>query len=182
MERTSNQPTFLDNATSDLGGLRTAEFFHKCNDLIPRNELAEPLKDMCKNTTDKGGASNYPLVMMIKCMMLQKWFNLSDPMLEEMLVRAFPCCPQKRCSKTSPYIPMSAVASQHIPHGYPLNSSSQPVAHVYRQLPEASFAPQAPPPQSVSCLRRLWANRKGCRSFDPDILHIYGRNSPILGH
>jgi transposase, IS5 family len=85
MERTSNQPTFLDNLTSDLGGRRTADFFGKCNELIPWNELAEPLRDMYRNHTDKGGASNYPLVMMIKCMMLQKWFNLSDPMLEEML-------------------------------------------------------------------------------------------------
>jgi len=85
MERTSNQPSFLDSLTSDLGGHRTGEFFRKCNQLIPWNELAKPLKDMYTNNTDKGGASNYPLVMMIKCMMLQKWFNLSDPMLEEML-------------------------------------------------------------------------------------------------
>ena len=91
MERTSNQPTFIDSLTSDMGGLRTSEFFRKCNELIPPacagrwNELAEPLKDMYKNNTDKGGASNYPLVMMIKCMMIQRWFNLSDPMLEEML-------------------------------------------------------------------------------------------------
>ena len=85
MERTNNQPTFLDSLTSDLGGRRTAAFFSKCDELIPWNELAERLKDMYKNNTDKGGASNYPLVMMIKCMMLQKWFNLSDPMLEEML-------------------------------------------------------------------------------------------------
>jgi IS5 family transposase len=85
MERTSNQPTFLDSLTSDLGGRRTAEFFHKCDKMIPWNDLAEPLRDMYKNNTDRGGASNYALVMMIKCMMLQKWFNLSDPMLEEML-------------------------------------------------------------------------------------------------
>jgi len=85
MERTTNQPTFLDSLTSDLGGRRTSEFFRKCNELIPWNELSEPLKGMYKNNTDKGGASNYPLVMMVKCMMLQKWFNLSDPMLEEML-------------------------------------------------------------------------------------------------
>jgi IS5 family transposase len=85
MERTSNQPGFLDSLTSDLGGRRTAEFFDKCNRLIPWSDLAAPLADMYKNNTDKGGASNYPLVMMIKCMMLQKWFNLSDPMLEEML-------------------------------------------------------------------------------------------------
>jgi IS5 family transposase len=85
MERTSNQPTFLDSLTSELGGRRTAQFFKKCDQLIPWNDLAEPLKEMYKNNTDKGGASNYPLVMMIKCMMLQRWFNLSDPMLEEML-------------------------------------------------------------------------------------------------
>ena len=85
MERKTNQPTFLDSLTSDLGGHRTSEFFSKCDRLIPWNELAEPLKDMYTNNTAKGGASNYPLAMMIKCMMLQKWFNLSDPMLEEML-------------------------------------------------------------------------------------------------
>ena len=65
MERTSNQPTFLDSLTSDLGGPRTAEFFHKCDKMIPWNELAEPLKDMYRNNTNRGGASNYPLVMMI---------------------------------------------------------------------------------------------------------------------
>lgn len=85
MERTNSQPTFLDNLTADLGGRRTAVFFRKCDELIPWNELARPLKGMYRNNTDKGGASNYPLVMMIKCMMLQRWFNLSDPMLEEML-------------------------------------------------------------------------------------------------
>ena len=86
MERQNNQLTFLDNVTSDLGGKRTAEFFAKCDKYIPWGELAEPLKDMYANNTSKGGASNWPIVMMIKCMMLQKWFNLSDPMLEEMLL------------------------------------------------------------------------------------------------
>ncbi len=42
MERTSNQPTFLDSLTSDLGGRRTARFFQKCDHLIPWNELGEP--------------------------------------------------------------------------------------------------------------------------------------------
>lgn len=41
---------------------------------------------MYSNNTSKGGASNWPVVMMVKCMMLQKWFNLSDPMLEKMLL------------------------------------------------------------------------------------------------
>jgi hypothetical protein len=33
--------------------------------MIPWNEPAEPSKDMCKKNTDRGGASNYSLVMMI---------------------------------------------------------------------------------------------------------------------
>lgn len=86
MERKNNQLTFLDNLTSNLGGKRTAEFFAKCDKFIPWQQLAEPLKDMYSNNTSKGGASNWPIVMMIKCIMLQKWFNLSDPMLEEMLL------------------------------------------------------------------------------------------------
>jgi len=44
MERTSNQPTFLDSLTSNLSGRRTAEFFGKCDKLIP---LSDPmLKEM----------------------------------------------------------------------------------------------------------------------------------------
>ena len=85
MERKTHQLTFLDNVTSDLGGKRTAAFFAKCDLYIPWKTLAEPLKEMYSNDTSKGGASNWPVVMMVKCMMLQKWFNLSDPMLEEML-------------------------------------------------------------------------------------------------
>lgn len=86
MERNNLQPTFLDGLTNDLGGKRTAEFFDKCNMLIPWDQLATPLKDMYSNHTAKGGASNWPVVMMIKCMLLQRWFGLSDPMLEEMLL------------------------------------------------------------------------------------------------
>jgi len=35
MERQINQPSFLDSLTADLGGRRTAEFFQKCDKLIP---------------------------------------------------------------------------------------------------------------------------------------------------
>ncbi len=84
MERKNNQPTLLDNVTSNLGGKHTAAFFTKCDPCIPWESLAAPLHDRYSGNTAKGGASNRPVVMMIKCMMLQKWFNLSDPMLEEM--------------------------------------------------------------------------------------------------
>ncbi|HUV92705.1 MAG TPA: hypothetical protein VMV80_06435 [Anaerolineales bacterium] len=45
-ERKTNQLTFLDNITSDLGGKRTAVFFAKCDQYITWNALAEPLQDM----------------------------------------------------------------------------------------------------------------------------------------
>lgn len=46
MERKTNQLTFLDNITNDLGGKRTAAFFIKCDQYIPWETLAEPLKDI----------------------------------------------------------------------------------------------------------------------------------------
>ena len=49
MERKTNQLTFLDNVTRDLGGKRTAAFFAKCDQYIPWLALAEPLKDMYDN-------------------------------------------------------------------------------------------------------------------------------------
>ena len=62
MERKTGQLSFLDRLTADIGGRRTAEFFQKCNKLIPWQLLAQPLKDMYRNNTDKGGASNWPVV------------------------------------------------------------------------------------------------------------------------
>ncbi len=53
MERKTGQLSFLDSLTADIGGRRTAEFFQKCNKLIPWQLLAQPLKDMYRNNTDK---------------------------------------------------------------------------------------------------------------------------------
>ena len=52
MERKTGQLSFLDSLTADIGGRRTAEFFQKCNKLIPWQLLAQPLKDMYRNNTD----------------------------------------------------------------------------------------------------------------------------------
>ncbi len=39
MERKTNQLTFLDNVTRELGGKRTAAFFAKCDQYIPWTAL-----------------------------------------------------------------------------------------------------------------------------------------------
>jgi len=85
MERQNDQLSLLGQLANDLGGKRTAEPFRKCDKYTPSNDLAEPLKAMYANNTNKGGASTWPAVMMIKCMMLPRCFNLLDPMLEGIL-------------------------------------------------------------------------------------------------
>jgi hypothetical protein len=60
MERKTNQLTFLDNVTRDLGGKRTAAFFAKCDQYIPWAALSEPLKDMYDNTTSKAAPVTGP--------------------------------------------------------------------------------------------------------------------------
>lgn len=84
MERKLAEPTFFDIAAADLGGPRTQAFFEKCERLIPWTQLAAALKDLYGDH-DEGGRPPWPVVLMVKCLMLQKWFGLSDPQLEEML-------------------------------------------------------------------------------------------------
>lgn len=84
MERKLAEATLMDATVAELGGPRTAAFFEKCQRLIPWSKLAAPLSDMYEDR-GSGGRPAWPLVMMVKCLMLQKWFNLSDPQLEEQL-------------------------------------------------------------------------------------------------
>ena len=86
MEKQNQQPTFLDGLTADLGGPKTAALFAKCDRYIPWDRLAAPLADLFDEADPaRGGRPHYPLVMMLKCLLLQKWFHLSDPNLEETL-------------------------------------------------------------------------------------------------
>jgi IS5 family transposase len=89
MERRFEQPTFVDAAAVELGGPRTMAFLDKCERLIPWDELAASVGDVFakpqKGATSRGGRPHWPVKLYVKCMMLQKWFALSDPQLEEQL-------------------------------------------------------------------------------------------------
>ena len=85
MERQMNNPTFADAATMDLGCPRTAEFFDKCDRFIPWQILADSVADVFAADQGQGGRPHYPVGMMLKCLMIAKWFGLSDPLLEGML-------------------------------------------------------------------------------------------------
>lgn len=84
MERRLAERSFVDEMTCDLGGRRTTAFFEKCNRLIPWSQLAQSLGRLYEDGGG-GGRPAWPVVLMIKSLLVQKWFNLSDPQLEEML-------------------------------------------------------------------------------------------------
>lgn len=89
MERKSDQATFVDAAVLELGGPRTISFLDKCERLIPWSDLARSVADVfarpVKGEASRGGRPHWPVKLYVKCLLLQKWFNLSDPQLEEQL-------------------------------------------------------------------------------------------------
>jgi IS5 family transposase len=84
MQRINVQPTFTDAAVAELGGPRTTAFLARCQALVPWDELAGSIAHLFP-AQPKGGRPFWPAVTMLKCVMLQKWFDLSDPQAEEQL-------------------------------------------------------------------------------------------------
>lgn len=84
MQRKNAQPTFTDASVAELGGPRTAAFLQRCQSLIDWPSLAGSIAHLFP-AHPQGGRPFWPAVTMLKCVMLQKWFNLSDPQLEEQL-------------------------------------------------------------------------------------------------
>jgi IS5 family transposase len=53
-------------------------------ELFDFNQLAQPLNDLFDDAR-KPGRPHWPVELMLKCLLLQKWFGLSDPQAEELL-------------------------------------------------------------------------------------------------
>lgn len=86
MERRASQPTLMDGYISELGDPRIRAKLARLNDAVPWKALAAKILPTYRNDSDQGGRPNLPVVMMLKIVMLQKWFNLSDPAMEGMLL------------------------------------------------------------------------------------------------
>jgi transposase, IS5 family len=82
-ERESKQLSFADTVVSQIGGKRTQATLDQLEAAIDWESLAAPLRKLYRN--DDGGSPAEPVVMMVRIVMLQKWFNLSDPQAEEQL-------------------------------------------------------------------------------------------------
>jgi len=82
-ERRNAAPGLIDGLTADLGGPRTSALLGRLEAAVPWEELAKPVRRVYK--PGKAGRPAWPVVLMLKSLMLAKWFNLSDPQLEECL-------------------------------------------------------------------------------------------------
>lgn len=86
MERINTPPTFTDLTLAGLGGKRTAEFFDRCQELIPFDQLATTVANVFVEDRPRGGAPHWPVAMMLKIIFAQKCYGLSDPQTEEALL------------------------------------------------------------------------------------------------
>jgi len=89
-ERKNAQGGLIDGLTADLGGPRTGALLDRLDAAIPWNQLAAPIAALPEYRpkpagTNKGGRPAWPALTMLKCVLLAKWFGLSDPQLEECL-------------------------------------------------------------------------------------------------
>ena len=76
---------FVDAMIAELGGPRSASLLERLDAATPWEELAAPIRALPEYTNPGAGRTPWCPVLMLKCLMLAKWFNLSDPGLEEAL-------------------------------------------------------------------------------------------------
>jgi len=77
---------FADVVLEDLGSTRTSALLSRLDAATPWDTLAHPIKQLPEYKSHGAGRPPWEPVMMLKCLMLSKWFNLSDPGLEEALL------------------------------------------------------------------------------------------------
>ena len=84
-QRRNADPGFVDVLTTGLGGPRTSALLQRLDDAVDWDALAKPILDLPEYTRRGAGRPAWPAVTMLKALLLAKWFDLSDPQLEECL-------------------------------------------------------------------------------------------------
>ena len=77
---------FADVVLDDLGSTRTLALLSRLDAATPWENLAHTIKQLPEYKDHGPGRPPWEPTMMLKCIMLAKWFNLSDPGLEEALL------------------------------------------------------------------------------------------------
>jgi len=83
----SNKISFADLAVSkSLEHNRSLKMMNRINQVVRWKNVEALLREYYEVGTSKEGADAYPPVMLLKCMLLQKWFRIpSDPELENQI-------------------------------------------------------------------------------------------------
>lgn len=90
-ERVNAEHGLVDAWTANLGGPRTAALLDRLDKAVAWKTLVKPIeawpeyRGPARGDRNKGGRPAWPALTMLKCMLLAKWFGLSDPQLEECL-------------------------------------------------------------------------------------------------
>jgi len=85
-ERINKDPGLVDAWTASLGGPRTAAFLDRLDKAVAWETLVKPVAALPEyRGGEKGGRPACPALTMLKCVLLAKWFGLSDPPVEECL-------------------------------------------------------------------------------------------------
>lgn len=85
-ERRNAERGLVDAWTANLGGPRTAALLSRLEAAVAWDTLVKPILRLPEyRGGEKGGRPAWPALTMLKCVMLAKWFGLSDPQLEECL-------------------------------------------------------------------------------------------------
>jgi len=90
LKRATGQSSFSDLAVSTLGGPKTAALLARLDAAVPWSKLIArilELPEYAKYIQDPGRPGERPIDprVMVKGLLLAKWYNLSDPQLEEQL-------------------------------------------------------------------------------------------------
>lgn len=89
-QRSHGQPSFADLTLAELGGPRTTATLARLDAVVPWDKLVAPIRalpEYAKYVRDPSRPGQRPIdpLVMLKAMLLQKWFGLSDPQAEEQL-------------------------------------------------------------------------------------------------
>lgn len=85
MERKGSEPTLIDGLVADMGGPKTSSFLQSVAKVIDFEAIADEIRADVAPPQPKGGRPFVGVAIMLKCLMLAKWYGLSDPQLEEQL-------------------------------------------------------------------------------------------------
>lgn len=84
-QRKNSAPGLVDGLTNELGGPRTSKLLDRLDAAVPWEKLAKPVLYLPEYRNRGAGRPAWQAMTMLKALLLAKWFNLSDPQLEECL-------------------------------------------------------------------------------------------------